>query len=156
MVFTPGPPRSAIVPPHPINSSERLLLYPFSPQNRLWGFFPGKNARPLAPPPMQERLSCLQEPPAAPLIPRSSPPPHTGFNEAALIRIVWVCVPLGIKLHTQEGRVWLMFAWWSGKVRVHMAPNHVQHHSQQKHVMSLRSFETRFRPSRLNSIKTRT
>lgn len=64
-------------------------------------------------------------------------PSHTGFNEAALIPIVWVCGPLGIKLHTQEGRVWFMFVWWSGEARVHMVRNHVQHHTQQKHLRLL-------------------
>lgn len=45
--------------------------------------------------------------PPTPCLP-GRPPSHTGFNEAALIPFVWVCVPLGIKLHTQEGRVWFM------------------------------------------------
>lgn len=59
-------------------------------------FFPGKKMHALSPP-TQEWLNRLKEhqPPL--------PPSHTGFNEAALIRIVWVCVPLGIKLHTHRG-----------------------------------------------------
>lgn len=84
-------------------------------------FFPGKKP---SRPPMQEWLNHLkahQPPPTPPS--RVVPPSHTGFNEAALILIVWVCVPLGIKLHTQEGRVWFMFVWWSGKARVHVSHN---------------------------------
>lgn len=34
-----------------------------------------------------------------------------------------MCVPLGIKLHTQEGRVWFMFVWFSGRVQPHAAPH---------------------------------
>lgn len=60
--------------------------------------------------------------------PLAAPPPspfHSGFNEAALIFVVWVCVPLGIKLRTQEGRGWITYAVWSRGARVHVAPRHM-------------------------------
>lgn len=90
----PRPP-SAIVQPHPISKPKRLLLYPSSPENRLL-FFSREKCMP-SHPSMQKCLNCLKVQPPHPC--------HSGFNEAALISVVWVCVPLGIKLHTRGGYV---------------------------------------------------
>lgn len=48
---------------------------------------------------------------------RVVPKSHTGFNEVALIPIVWVCVPEGIKLHTQEegAMVCICLVVWQGQ-----------------------------------------
>lgn len=50
------------------------------------------------------RLSELAEGAAAP-----RPPFHSGFNEATLIFVVWVCVPLGI-----NGYVSGVVSWGQG------------------------------------------
>lgn len=75
--------------------------------------------------------SELTEGATAPPTPTPQPPSsiHSGLNEAALIFVVWVCVPLGIKRRTQEGRGWIMYVVWSHRARVHVAPRymHAEH-----------------------------
>lgn len=46
-----------------------------------------------------------------------------------------------------------MFVWWSAKARVHMEHNHVQRHTQHKHLKAL--FELRFLSLRPNYLETR-
>lgn len=65
---------------------------------------------------MQEWLNCLKVHQLASCS-RVVPKSHTGFNEVALIPIVWVCVPEGIKLHTQEegAMVYICLVVWQGQ-----------------------------------------
>lgn len=65
---------------------------------------------------MQEWLNCLKVHQLASCS-RVVPKSHTGFNEVALIPIVWVCVPEGIKLHTQEegAMVCICLVVWQGQ-----------------------------------------
>lgn len=122
---------SAIVPPHPSSHQKGFYCIPLVPRIDSSVFFPGKCTP--SHPPCKRGWAIWRHPTQLPGRSQS----QIGFNEASLIPIVWVCVPLGLKLHTQEGRVWFMFAWCSCKARVHMAHNHAQHRTQQKHLQSL-------------------